>query len=142
MKMTEPTDPARALVEAVLKAHAEQPYVCVNPIDHILTTPAVQDALAKVRGQSVGMGAVPKLSSGGIAAPKGGQVFNTGAAIPITTGEFFTTSVGFATPKPEPVLRYDAMAYAKSIVEAVEQGCTYEVKVLAVRDWLKRAGCV
>lgn len=45
-----------------------------------------------------------------------------------------------ATPKPEPV--HSAMAYAKSIVEAVEQGCTYEDKVLAVRDFLKRAGVV
>lgn len=40
----------------------------------------------------------------------------------------------------EPVLQFDAMAYAKSIVEAVEQGCTYEDRCLAVRDWLARAG--
>lgn len=34
--------------------------------------------------------------------------------------------------------RYDDMAYAKSIVEAVEQGCTYEDRCLAVRDLLAR----
>ena len=32
----------------------------------------------------------------------------------------------------------EAMSYAKSIVEAVEQGCNYEDKCLAVRDWLLR----
>ena len=34
--------------------------------------------------------------------------------------------------------RYDDMAYAKSIVEAVEQCCTYEDRCLAVRDLLAR----
>lgn len=45
-----------------------------------------------------------------------------------------------ATPGPVEVRRYgyDDIAYAKVIVDDVEKGCTYEDRVLAVRDWLAR----
>lgn len=148
--------PERNLIEAVLEAmmvlHAQ------DTADAILTNPAVQAALAKVRGGA-------DLAAFG-ASEAAGYLYPGEDQLPERLAYCQGAADGIATPKPEPVLRWEGdelflgewrvyrsfRGLARSWwIDNLLTGETSLFPTLteartaaeqAVRDWLKRAGCV